>query len=330
VHVSDTPTSTKWIVSGLLLGGVAVISLIVLAASLVGGGGGTASVEVTTTTTSTVVSTTSTTAAAPTVTEPENIDVSRLDLAVGGATRSATVIVPAARAPGDRLPVVMVLHGLGVNANAMSRIADWRTAVARDRFIAVFPQGVNDSWNMGPCCPPANLLGVADTAFLDALVDDLRGRSDADPQRLYMTGFSNGALMVYTYACARSDVFAAIAPMAGTNITGCRPTQPLSLLHQHGDADVIVPYAGGPAFGSLVSSAPFPSVVDSVGDWAVADGCDAEPTVTPEGGVERTRWSGCADGIRVESVRVPGLGHDWLRTATYDPLEELLGFFGIG
>lgn len=328
--MSDTPTSTKWIVSGLLLGGVAVISLIVLVASLRSGGGGTASVEVTTTTTSPVASTTSTTAVAPTVTEPDDIDVSRLELTIGGGTRSATVITPAAVAPGERLPVVMVLHGLGVNANAMSRIADWRTAVARDGFIAVFPQGVNDSWNMGPCCPPANLLGVPDTAFLDALVEDLRGRSDVDPQRLYMTGFSNGALMVYTYACARSDVFAAIAPMAGTNLTGCRPTQPLSLLHQHGDADLIVPYAGGPALGSLVSSAPFPSVVDSVGAWAVADGCDAEPTVTPEGGVERTRWNGCSDGVRVESVRIPGMGHVWPRTASYDPLEELLGFFGIG
>ena len=146
-------------------------------------------------------------------------------------------------------------------------------------FIAVFPQGVNDSWNMGPCCPPANLIGVADPAFLDALVADMIDRDDVDESRMYLTGFSNGALMVYAYACDHPEVFAAVAPMAGTNVTGCRPDRPVSLLHQHGDADLVVPYGGGVALGSLVSSAPFPSVEDSVAAWAAADGCSAEPTV---------------------------------------------------
>lgn len=330
VNVADTPTSTKWIVAGLLLGGVVVISLILLVASLGGDGGGTEQLAETTTTSTTPAPTSSTVREPSPPSEPENLEVTRTRLTVGGVERSATVVAPAEIPAGDRLPAVMVLHGLGVNAEAMSRVADWRTAVARDRFVAVFPQGVNDSWNMGPCCPPANLIGVPDTAFLDALVDEVLARDDVDADRLYLTGFSNGALMAYTYACARSDVLAAVAPMAGTNVTGCRPAQPLSLLHQHGDADLIVPFGGGLALGSLVSSAPFPPVRDSVAAWAAADGCGAEPTVTQTDGVERTRWDGCADGTRVELVRIPGKGHEWPTTATYDPLAELLSFFGIG
>jgi polyhydroxybutyrate depolymerase len=211
----------------------------------------------------------------------------------------------------------------------MTRVADWRGAVAADRFVAVFPQGLANSWNLGPCCPPANLVGTDDRAFLDVLVETVRGRDDVDPERTYMTGFSNGALMVYAYTCQRPGVFAAIAPMAGSNVTGCRPTEPISLLHQHGDADLVVPYNGGLGIGSLISSAPFPPVRDSVGAWAVADGCSSTPSVSEEADVVRTEWDGCADGTRVELVTVPGKGHDWPRRGDYDPLEELLGFFGI-
>lgn len=326
--MSDSRTPTRWIVAGLLLGGVVVISVIVLVASL-RGDGGTGTVEPTTAPSSSVPPTSAPPSSAPAPTEPANVDVGTVKVQVGAAQRTAVVIAPADSPADARLPVVVVLHGLGVNANAMSRTADWRGAVAADQFIAVFPQGVSDSWNMGPCCPPANLIGVADPAFLDALVADLTGRADVDPTRMYLSGFSNGALMAYSYACAHSGTFAAVAPMAGTNVTGCRPSQPLSLLHQHGDADLVVPYAGGVALGSLVSSAPFPAVQDSVAAWAAADGCDAGPEVRTEEDVVRTTWSGCAAGTRVELVTVPGKGHEWLKKGSYDPLDEMLGFFGL-
>ncbi len=324
--MSDSATPTKWIVTGLVLGGAAVILLVVLLASL-RGGGGTEQVDVTTTTRS--VAPTTRPATRSSTTAPSDVDESKVTLQVGGTARAATVVAPIDVAPGERLPTVVVLHGLGVNAMAMSRVADWRGAVAEDNFIAVFPQGVSDSWNLGPCCPPANLLGVPDMAFMDSLVAELGRRDDVDPARMYLTGFSNGALLVYRYACEHPGTFAAVAPMAGTNVTGCRPDRPVSLLHQHGDADLVVPYRGGVALGSLLSSAPFPPVEDSVAAWAAADGCATDPTVVTEGQVVRTRWKGCGDDTRVELVRVPGKGHEWPTVDGYDPLTELLGFFGI-
>jgi polyhydroxybutyrate depolymerase len=273
----------------------------------------------TTTTTTTIDDTTT----APTTTvpgEPENITLTEEQLQVGAVERAFVAIEPADLSADEALPTVIVLHGMGVNAMAMTQSADWRGAVAEDRFVAVFPQGQMDSWNLGPCCPPANLLGAQDSEFMDALVD---------AERLYLTGFSNGALFTYAYTCANPDTFAAVAPMAGSNVTGCTPSAPVSLLHQHGDVDLVVPFGGGIALGSLVSSAPFPPVPDSVAAWAAADGCSAEPTVTEVDGVERTEWSQCDQDTRVELVRVPGKGHEWLNLGDYDPLVEVLSFFGI-
>lgn len=325
--MSESATPTRWIVAGVAMGAVVVLCTAVLVVALLRDDDGTRQVETTTTTT-----TIDDTPAAPTSTvagEPENITLTEERLQVGATERLFLTIEPADMSPGEELPTVVVLHGMGVNAMAMTQTADWRGAVAEDRFIAVFPQGQMDSWNMGPCCPPANLLGAQDTEFMDGLVEALQARSGVDDDRLYLAGFSNGALFTYAYTCANPETFAAVAPMAGSNVTGCEPATPVSLLHQHGDADLVVPFGGGIALGSLVSSAPFPPVSDSVAAWAAADGCAAEPTVTEVDGVERTEWSQCDQDTRVELVRVPGKGHEWLDLATYDSLAEVLSFFGI-
>ena len=52
-------------------------------------------------------------------------------------------------------------------------------------------------------------------------------------------------------------------------------------------------FGGGLALGSLVASAPFPPVRDSVAAWAAADGCGAEPTVIITlDGLQFTRLAG--------------------------------------
>ncbi len=323
---SPTTTPTRWVVVGVALALVVVGCLVVLVVALGGRDPGTQSVTSTSTSTSIPRGggdpTTSIVGAGGVVEQTITLDA-------GGATRTVLVLAPTDIGSGERLPAVMVLHGMGVSARAMSNVADWRGAVANDRFVAVFPQGVDNSWNLGPCCPPASLRGVDDVAFLDAVVAELRSRPDLDEDRMYLTGFSNGALMVYDYTCERSDLFAAVAPMAGSNVTGCSPTRPVSLLHQHGDVDLVVPYGGGVALGSLVSSAPFPPVESSVAAWAAADGCSPEPTVMSEGPVRRSTWSDCADSTEVQLVRVTGKGHEWLRSGSFDPLSEMLTFFDL-
>jgi polyhydroxybutyrate depolymerase len=285
----------------------------------------------TTTVPPTITTTTGEVSPGATVTTvPADVDESRVAMPFGGHSRSYLVVAPRRVAAQERLPVVMVLHGLGVNSDAMSRAADWRGAVERHRFLAVFPQGLADSWNMGPCCPPANLAQIDDIGFLSAVVDEVAGRPDVDLDRRYLTGFSNGGIMTYAFGCARSDAFAAMAPMAGSNISDCFPEEPLPMLHQHADPDPVVPFDGSPTFGQLLSAADFPDVPSSVGRWAERSGCVAGPTSRIDGdGVEYFSWQGCPDGAEVQLIRIPGPGHTWPRLGGYDPLETLLDFFGI-
>ena len=310
-------TTTRWIIAGAAAVVVVAASVIVIALSL-RSDPPTERVEPTQAPTTGV-----------TTTEPAEVDEVDETVTVGQRERRYKVVTPQDLDDGEELPTVVVLHGLGVSAEGISRAADWRQAVERERFVAVFPQGEANSWNMGPCCLPASLLGIDDDSFLEEVLDRLRDHPAVDEGRLYLNGFSNGALMAYQFACAHPGVFDAIAPMAGANLTGCYPDEPVSLLHQHSDPDTVVPYEGGLSVGNLVSSAPFPSVPASVGRWADRSGCDAEPVSEQGEDVEWIRWQGCPDDIRVELVRIPGKGHAWPDTGDYDALETLLEFFGI-
>ncbi len=271
---------------------------------------------------------------APTETRPEGasgpVTITDNSIQRGLIAREYLTVTPDKVKPGDKLPVVLVLHGMGVDRTQMLDTADWRGAVGRDRFVAVFPQGFANSWNVGPCCPPANLLDVDDMGFLDDVLARVKTLPGVDPERVYVTGFSAGAVMTYAVVCARPGVYAGMAPVGGSNILGCKPEKTVSLLHQHSDPDPVVPYNGGFGIGQILSSAALPSVPGSVADWAAADGCAAQPSTTSgPSGVERSTWGGCESGSVVELVRIPGLGHEWPKLGSYDGLEEILKFFDL-
>jgi len=270
------------------------------------------------------------TSVTPSSSAPVAVDVVDHVIQMGLIQREYLTVAPKDLQPGEKLPVVLALHGLGVDRRGMLSAASWRQEVAQKRFLAVFPQGVANSWNVGPCCPPASLLGIDDLGFIDAVVAQVTSEPNADAQRLYLTGFSNGAIMAYYLGCSRPGVFQAIAPMAGSNLSRCTPSEPISLFHQHSDPDPVVPFDGKPTMAQLLSSGAFPSVPASVAAWAAADGCPAEPTVRTEAaGEERSVWEPCRSGTRVELVRLVGTGHHWPNKGIYDGLDELLTFFEI-
>ncbi len=329
--VARNRSTTAWVVAGVLAAVVVVASLVVIVVSLRSEPPTTA-VPPTSDTTSTTTTVTPTTGGFDdsTTTVPPEVDEREVTLQHGGRDRTYLLVTPRDVPDGERLPVVVVLHGMGVHARATSKSAEWHRSVEEERFVAAFPQGIGDSWNMGPCCPPANLVDIDDFGFLDAVLDDLVRRDDVDPQRVYMTGFSNGGVMTYAYACRRTERLAAIGPMAGSNLDGCAPSEPLSLLHQHSDSDPVVPYHGGLAIGRIVSSKDFPDVPSSVGRWAERSGCETTPARRAGvSEVEHIEWPGCDGDVRVELVRVPGRAHNWLKKGDYDPLDELLRFFDI-
>ncbi|OHV47897.1 polyhydroxybutyrate depolymerase [Pseudofrankia sp. BMG5.36] len=243
-------------------------------------------------------------------------------MTAGGVKRSYEIHVPPGTGTAPR-PLVVELHGGGGNNGAIERQTGFFDLADQKGFLVASPNGTGRledrmlTWNAGWCCGQAAQNGVDDVGFIAAMLDDIAAHYPLDTRRVYVTGFSNGAMMTYRLGCALADRLAAIAPVSGAlDYDGCTPSRPVPLLAIHGTADQNVPYNGGTG---AVQEERFPSergrvdrsVADSVAFWVRRDGCPATPVAQHDGAVTRTTYMPCADGTEVVLDTVDGGGHAW-------------------
>ncbi|UQU65546.1 polyhydroxybutyrate depolymerase [Couchioplanes caeruleus] len=244
----------------------------------------------------------------PRVSEPP-VGKSSGTITVDGRQRTYLLYRPATARAGA--PLVVVLHGAVGTGRQAEEAYGWDAEADKGGFLVAYPDGVNRTWNVSSdCCGVAARDKVDDVGFITRLVSTL----PADPRRVYATGISNGAMFAYRLACD-TDIFAAIAPVAGTMINDCPAPEPLSIIHIHGDKDPTIPYAGGPGRrsndgkGRLPVKIDGPSVPSLIDTWRRTDNC-APPATTKEG-VVTTSTATCPDGRAVELITIAGAGHQW-------------------
>ena len=241
---------------------------------------------------------------------------------LGETTRSYLVHVPPKYDPKKPTPVVLVLHGAGMNGRMMAWFCGFSKKADEAGFIAVYPNGTGLAdllltWNAGGFQGWAAERQPDDVAFIAKLLDDLATVVTVDPKRVYVTGMSNGGMMCYRLAAELSDRIAAIAPVAGTMaIDNYNPKRPVPVMHFHGTADKLVPF-GGP--GSRTPKfLGFKSVEDTIKICAKANGCPEEPKVVklPDKAgdgtsVTKKTYGPGKDGAEVVLFVIEGGGHTW-------------------
>jgi polyhydroxybutyrate depolymerase len=241
----------------------------------------------------------------------------------GGHRRSYDLYLPA-QMPTP-VPVILALHGAGGSPARFARITRLHEQATPAGFLVAYPAGIGKTWHAGTCCGPAQNQAIDDVAFLQALLTDLRGRYPVDDQRIFVTGFSNGAKLAYRVACDLSEQIAAIAPVAATpNVEDppCTPTAPVALLHLHGLRDRGAPFAGG----APVGSGHLQSVPATLHTWASIHGCPGPPTETrlsPQ--VTVTQYPDCPRGTIIRLITIANLRHRWPRGRTIPGLQTLPG-----
>lgn len=248
----------------------------------------------------------------------------------GGLTRTFVVHLPPSYDARTPTPVVLDFHGRNSTSMQQTFVSGMNALADAEGFVSVHPDGVGGTWNAGLCCPEAMSRGIDDVGFVAAMLDALDAELCIDEARVYATGLSNGGFMSHRLACDLADRIAAIAPVAGTNVTSsCSPGRAVPVLHFHGDADAVVPYDG---FGGAAS------VASTMSAWATRNGCGASSAVVLErGDVTCEEWSGCRDGATVRLCTIAGGGHQWPggftipgfghNTSDISATEEMWAFF---
>lgn len=226
-----------------------------------------------------------------------------------GAPREYRIATPTVEpSRGRGLPLILNFHGFRSNAVQQAVYSQLEEKGPAAGFVVITPQGTGPSafWNILPNVPKPD-----DVAYTETLIDAAREQTCIDPARVYATGISNGGGMSTLLACELSNRIAAVAPVAGVNLVQpCPRGRPISVLAFHGEADAVVPFAGGkPAVGTAIETPP---VEDAVAAFAERDGCRARPverTIGTE--VRRVSYRGCDRGTDVELYSVTNGGHTW-------------------
>jgi polyhydroxybutyrate depolymerase len=218
-------------------------------------------------------------------------------------TREAIVVHPASAKPGAAL--VLVMHGSGGTGEDM-RSLGFDDLAARDGVIMAYPQGLSNTWNAGGCCGSAVSRKVDDVGYLTALVASLVDTDGVAPAKVYAVGFSNGAMMAYTWACA-GGTLAGIGPVAGATTAPCPSPTPTTVVALAGTADDRVKIEGRPERG-------WDSLDTTLAPFLTADACGPSATHT-EGPAILTSWT-CTGSHTVTRDVLTGQGHSWPDSAT--------------
>jgi polyhydroxybutyrate depolymerase len=142
----------------------------------------------------------------------------------------------------------------------------------------------------------------------------------ADPQRLYVTGPSNGGMMTFRLVCEAAELFAAAAPIIASLpadlAVSCKPERAIPTLVMNGTADPLVPYGGG-GVGFRGERGRVLSTDETMAFLRNANGCSdlvrfdhlADVDRNDGSNVTIASWTNCASGAPVVLFRIDGGGH---------------------
>jgi polyhydroxybutyrate depolymerase len=121
-----------------------------------------------------------------------------------------------------------------------------------------------------------------DELYLMALIADVKKKQNVDPKQVIVLGHSLGGFMANRMGCAHAETVTTVVSFAGLvslATGGCVPSEPVSYLGAHGDADSVITYDGSPFYGDPPKQTS-PSAHDTVNLWASKNGCTGKVALT--------------------------------------------------
>lgn len=248
-----------------------------------------------------------------------------------GLQRSYTIHIPRDYGGKQYLPVVIMLHGGGGTALSAIKETGWIDKAEKEGFLAVFPEAMAHDpsqrssfarnpqlWNDGSDRFYTGQTIPDDIAFINALLDDLISVFHVDEDKIFVTGFSNGASMSFRAGAELSKRIAAIAPVAGACwLDPLSLAKPVSMFYMTGTNDPLNLIEGGvpkllSGSSDPVRAKPKPPVRDSINKWVNALDCPSKPeSISEINGIRTETYGPGRSGSEVVYVTVEDLGHTW-------------------
>ncbi|MFT7841468.1 PHB depolymerase family esterase, partial [Saccharothrix sp. BKS2] len=229
---------------------------------------------------------------------------------------------------------------------------DYVTAADQHGYVIVFPEATRS----GQCFDVSSQQaltrgGGSDPVGILSMVNWAKQRYDVDPSRVFLTGFSSGAMMTNVMAAEYPDVFAAASSFMGVP-AGCFATtdgsawnsqcangQLTKTAQQWGDQARQM--SGGHTgrfprvqlwHGTTDDTLRYPNFGEAIKQWTNVHGLSQTPTATdrPQSSWTRTRYGGSGTQPPVEGISVQGVGHSLPQSGMVQYAIAFLGLNSTG
>lgn len=226
---------------------------------------------------------------------------------------------------GERLPLVVMLHGCWQGAEALASSSKMNRIAARERFFVLYPEqdrlsNAQGCWNW---YDTRSGRAQAEAGAINAAIDQVCLLQPVDPERIALAGLSAGAGMAALIAVRHPQRFRAIAMHSGIG-TGVAHSSATALRAMRGRRVAgaeLAPIAVGTRSPALL-------VIHGTADYVVAPGNGAEAArlwgarVGAKPGTPRTVQRGTRYAATITDYRtrgrlvatlceINGLGHAW-------------------
>lgn len=234
-------------------------------------------------------------------------------LTLQGKERDVTVHVPPDYDGKTPMPMLVMLHGFMQDKDEIARVSEFKQKADKEGFIAVFPNATGwignhlRWWNVGQ----NSLYRSDDVDFIRQLTEVIPDKLNVDKDRLYLVGFSNGAMMAQEAAAKLNDRIAAVASVSGGMLRKQdKPKGDMNALLIHGSADEIIPASGGVLLDLCLAPRVL-SAVKAFEVWADANGI--KPNLGKSSGEPIQTYSATdtSSGREVTFYNIKDGNHDW-------------------
>ncbi|MGC4880324.1 PHB depolymerase family esterase [Micromonospora sp. DT43] len=246
----------------------------------------------------------------------------------------------------SRPAILLALHYCTGSGPAFHSGTQYASLADRYGFIVIYPSVTRSSKCWDVASPQAlRRGGGSDPVGLMSMVDYVKQRYSADPDRVFATGTSSGAMMTNVMLGDYPDVFAAGSSFAGVPFacfaTGgtsewnseCANGQLIKTAQQWGDL-VRGAYPGYTGrrprmqiwHGTNDDTLRYPNFGEQIKQWTNVHGLSQTPTYTdsPQSGYTRTRYGSSGPMAPVEAISMQGVTHNLPVDAA-----QVIRFFGL-
>lgn len=219
--------------------------------------------------------------------------------------RQFTIYASSKIKDNDSVPLLLNFHGSGMTAIEHMLYTQTNKLAEEKGFIVVYPQGINNDWNVGFEQDYDN--GTKDVEFIRVLLEKLQKHYPIDETKIYATGLSRGGFFIQRLVAELPQTikgFVSVgAPMPTEVQNRMQSQEEVKAMYVHGTEDNIVSSDG--------KADAYLSVEECVSYWKSRNNIQIQPQIktidTENEGTSVT----VSDYGSVTEIQIENGGHTW-------------------